>query len=98
MYNTIYRDRLFSDHFEELQTVSIGVKLIIKNTPLTYVYPNTIKTYLTTIICTDKINCISNHFWYHFWQSFLQHVYVVDLCETQPASKLNMNSQNIMLY
>ena len=63
MYNTIYRDRCFSNHFEELQTVSIGVKLIIKNTPLTYVYANTIKTYLTPIICADKINRISNHFW-----------------------------------
>ena len=31
--------------FEELQTVSIKVKLIIHNVPFTYVYPNTIKTY-----------------------------------------------------
>ena len=41
----------FCDHFEELQTVLIKVKLIINNSPLTYVYPNTIKTYLTPIIC-----------------------------------------------
>ena len=38
---------LFFDHFEELQTVFIEVKLIINNAPLTYVYPNAIKTYLT---------------------------------------------------
>ena len=38
---------VFCDHFEELQTVLIEVKLIINNAPLTYVYPNTIKTYLT---------------------------------------------------
>ena len=108
----------FCDHFEELQTVLIKVKLIINNAPLTYVYPNTIKTYLTPndllfgrqLLCysnttsvvirdltvlsstTDKINCISNHFW-HRWR----HEYVVNLCETQRASKLNINSQKIML-
>ena len=38
---------VFCDHFEELQTVFIEVKLIIHNAPLSYVYPNTIKTYLT---------------------------------------------------
>ena len=38
---------VFFNHFEELQTVLIEVKLIINNAPLTYVYPNTIKTYLT---------------------------------------------------
>ena len=37
----------FRDHFEELQTVLSEVKLIINNAPLTYVYPNNIKTYLT---------------------------------------------------
>ena len=37
----------FCNHFEELQTVLIEVKLIINNAPLTYVYPNTIKIYLT---------------------------------------------------
>ena len=37
----------FCNSFEELQTVLIEVKLIINNAPLTYVYPNTIKTYLT---------------------------------------------------
>ena len=37
----------FCDHFEELQTEFIEVKLIINNAPLAYVYPNTIKTYLT---------------------------------------------------
>ena len=38
---------LFFDHFEELHIVLTEVKLIINNGPLTYVYPNTIKTYLT---------------------------------------------------
>ena len=36
---------VFCNHFEELQTVLIEVKLIINNAPLAYVYPNTIKTY-----------------------------------------------------
>ena len=35
----------FCNHFEELQTVFIPVKLIINNAPLTYVYPNTVKTF-----------------------------------------------------
>ena len=99
----------FCDHIEEQNTVLIKVKLIINNAPLTYVYPNTIKTYLTPnhllfgrqLLCysnttsavirnltvlsstTDKINRISNHFW-HRWR----HEYVVNLCETQRASKL----------
>ena len=106
----------FCDYFEELQTVLIKVKLIINNAPLTYVYPNTIKTYLTPnhllfgrqLLCysnttstvvrnltvlsstTDKINRISNHFW-HRWR----HEYVVNLRETQRASKLNINSQKL---
>ena len=96
----------------------IKIKLIINNEPSTYVYPNTIKTYLTLnyllfgrqLLCysnitstvvrnltvlssaADKTNCISNHFW-HRWK----HKYVVNLCETQRASKLNINSQKIML-
>ena len=41
----------FCNHFEELQTVLIAVKLIINNALLAYVYPNTIKTYLTLICC-----------------------------------------------
>ena len=32
------------NNFEELQTVLIGVELIINNAPLTYIYPNTIET------------------------------------------------------
>ena len=100
---------LFCDHFEALKFVLTEVKLIIDNAPLTYVYPNTIKTYLTPnhllfgrhLLCysnttstvvrnvtvfsstTDKINRFSNHFW-HRWR----HEYVVNLCETQRASKL----------
>ena len=34
----------FCDHFWELQTVLIEVKLISNNAPLKYFYPNTIKT------------------------------------------------------
>ena len=93
--------------------VLIKVKLIIDNALLTYVYPNTIKTYLTPnhslfsrqLLCcsntkstvvrnltvlsttTDKINLISNYF-RHRWR----HEYVVNLCESQRASKLNINS------
>ena len=37
----------FCDHFEELQTVFIEVKLITISALLTYLYPNSIKTYLT---------------------------------------------------
>ena len=43
-------------------------------------------------ITADKTNRISNHFW-HRWR----HGYVVNLREIQRASKLNMNSQKIML-
>ena len=108
----------FCNHFEELKTLLMEVKLIINNAPLTYVYPNTIKTCLTlnhllfgrqllyysnttsTVVrnltvlssTTDKINRISNHFW-HRWR----HEYVVNLCETQQASKLNINFKKIML-
>ena len=43
-----FRSHLFFyDHFEELQTGLTKVKLMINKAPLTYVYPNTIKTYLT---------------------------------------------------
>ena len=110
--------KLFCDHFKELRTVSIEVKLIFNNAPLTCVYPNTIKTNLIPnhllfgrqLLCysntistvvrnltvlwstTDKIDRISNHFW-HRWR----HEYVVNLCETQQASKLNINFKKIML-
>ena len=38
----------FCNHFEEIQTVLFEVELIISNTPLTYLYPNTIKTCITS--------------------------------------------------
>ena len=38
---------IFGNQFEELQTMLIEIKLIINNATLTYVYPNTIITYLT---------------------------------------------------
>ena len=57
----------FCGHFEELQTVLTEVTLTINNAPLTYVYPSTIKTYLTPnhlffgrqLLCYSnrKINC-----------------------------------------
>ena len=60
----IFRNHLFfCDHFKELKTVFIEVKLIIINTPLTYVSPNTIKTYLTPnhlLFVTHKLLCYSN--------------------------------------
>ena len=93
----------------------IEVKLIINNAPLTCVYLNTIKTYLTPnhllsagqLLCcsnttstvvrnltvlsstTDKITCITNHFW-DWWR----HEYLVNLRETQIKYKL----KKIMLY
>ena len=60
-------------------------------------YSNTISTVVRTLIVfsgtTHKINHISNHF-LHRWR----HDFVLNLCETQQASKLNTNSQEIMLY
>ena len=38
----------FCNHLEELKTVLFEVELIINNAPLTYVYPNTIETCLTS--------------------------------------------------
>ena len=53
---------LFCGHFEELQTVFIEVNLSINNPPLTYVEPNTIKTYLTPnhLLFGRQLLCYSN--------------------------------------
>ena len=53
---------VFSDHFEELHNVFIEVKPIINNAPLTYVYPSTIKTYLTPnhLLFGRQLLCYSN--------------------------------------
>ena len=50
------------DHFEELQTVLIQVKLIVNNAPLTYVSPNTIEAYLTPnhLLFGRQLLCYSN--------------------------------------
>ena len=57
-------------------------------------YSNTTSTVVRNLTVlsstTDKINRISNHFW-HRWR----HEYVVNLRETQQASKLNINSQKL---
>ena len=52
----------FCDQSEELKTVLIKVKLIINNVPLIYVYPNTIKTYLTPnhLLFGGELVCCSN--------------------------------------
>ena len=108
----------FCDHFTELQTLLIEVKLIFNNAPFTCVYPNTVKTYLIPnhllfgrqLLCysntistvvrslivhsgiTNKINRINDQF-RHRWR----HDFVLNLHETQQASKLNINSKKIML-
>ena len=52
----------FCDHFEELNIVFIEVRLIINNPPLTYLYPNTIKTYLTPnhLLFGTQLSCYSD--------------------------------------
>ena len=52
----------FCDPFEELQAVFIEVKLIIINAPLTFVYSNTIKKYLTPnhLVFGEELLCYSN--------------------------------------
>ena len=52
----------FYDHFEELQTVLIKVKLIINKVPLTYFYSNTNKTYITPnqLLFDRQLLCYSN--------------------------------------
>ena len=115
----LFNHLFFCDHFEELQTVLIKVKLIINNAPLTLskyyqniyltlnhllfgrqllYYSNTALTLVRNLIvlssAIDKTNLIINHF-LHRWR----HEYVVcsNLCETQRASILNVNSPKIML-
>ena len=57
-------------------------------------YSNTTSTVVWNLIVLssipDKINRISSRFW-HRWR----HEYVVNLRETQQASKLNINSQKL---
>ena len=52
---------VFCDYFEELHLVFIEVKLIINKAPLTYVYPNTIKTYLILnhLLFSKQLLCYS---------------------------------------
>ena len=80
-------------------------------THLSYVYPNTIKTCLTTnhLLFGRQLLCYSynltvlsstadkvNRISNQFWLRW-KHKYDVKLCETQQASKLNKNSPKIML-
>ena len=111
-----WQSHVFLWSFWRTTKLNHSAKLIINNASLTYVYPNTIKTYLThnhllfsrQLLCysntastvvrnltvlssiTDKINYISNHFW-HRWK----HECVVNLYETQQASKLNVNPKKL---
>ena len=86
------------------------LKYVFPNTNKTYLTPNhllfgrqllcysntasTVVRNLTVLSSTTpKINHISNNFGQRW-----RHEYVVNLCETQRASKLNINSQKIMLW
>ena len=53
---------VFCYHFEELHTVFIEAKMVINNAPLIYVYPNTIKRYLTPnhLLFGRQLLCYSN--------------------------------------
>ena len=51
-------------------------------------WESTVAVNLTVLSTTDKINCISNHFW-NKWR----HEYVVNLRETQHTPKLNIKRQ-----
>ena len=57
-----YNDLFFCNHFEEPKIVLIRVKLIFINAFLTYVYPNSIKTYLTSnhLLFGRQLLCCSN--------------------------------------
>ena len=80
----IYYQKIF-----QLNRLSFGRQLLC--------YSNTKSTVVINLTVlsstTDKINLISNHFCRRW-----SHEYVVSLCETQWASKLNINSQKIMLF
>ena len=86
------------------------LKYVFPNTNKTYLTPNhllfgrqllcysntasTVVRNLTVLSSTTpKINHISNNFCQRW-----RHEYVVNLCETQRTSKLNINSQKIMLW
>ena len=88
---------IFYEYFEELQTMLVKVKLIINNAPLTYVYLNTIKSYLTPnhLLFARQLSYYSNTTLTvfgnltilssttdHFWHRW-RHEYVVNLCEKQ---------------
>ena len=47
LFFAITQSLVFSNYFEELQTMLFDVELIINIAPLIYVYPDTIKTCLT---------------------------------------------------
>ena len=55
---------IFSNHFEEIRTILFKVELIINNTPLIYVYRNTIETCLTPIylfLADSYYNLLKQH-------------------------------------
>ena len=55
---------VFCNYFEELQTILFKVELIINNTPLIYVYPNTIEACLTPIylfLADSYYNLLTQH-------------------------------------
>ena len=60
----VHATPIFSNHFEELRTILFKVELIINNTPLIYVYQNTIETCLTPIylfLADSYYNLLKQH-------------------------------------